>query len=65
MPSGLRILGVMLFEKDRKRWVNFPSKEKIASNGAKKYWPMLEFCSKEARERFQASALPLAEGALL
>jgi hypothetical protein len=64
MPSGLKILGAMLFEKDGKRWVNFPSKEWIDKDGNKKYLPLLEFTSSEVRDRFQAEVLPLAEAAL-
>jgi hypothetical protein len=65
MPSGLKINGVMLFEKNSTRWINFPSKEWIGQEGAKKYLPLLEFTSKEVRERFQREVLPLAEEALL
>jgi len=65
MPSGLKISGMMLFEKDGKRWVNFPSREWVGDDGAKQYSPFLEFASKEARGRFQTAVLPLAEEAIL
>jgi hypothetical protein len=64
LPSGLKIIGAMLFEKDGRRWVNFPSKEWIDKEGAKKYLPLLEFTSPEVRDRFQVQVLPLAEAAL-
>jgi hypothetical protein len=64
MPSGLKIIGAMLFEKDGKRWVNFPSKEWIDKEGNKKYLPLLEFTLREVSDRFQAAVLPLAEAAL-
>jgi hypothetical protein len=65
MPSGLKVNGVMLLEKNGKRWVNFPSKEWTTGSGEKKYSPLIEFASAEARDRFQSAVLPLAEGALL
>jgi hypothetical protein len=65
MPSGLKINGVMLLEKNGKRWVGFPSKEWVTGNGDKKYSPLIEFASTEVRDRFQLAVLPLAEGALL
>jgi len=64
LPSGLTISGVMLFEKDGKRWINFPSKEWIDKDGSRKYLPLLGFTSPEIRDRFQAQVLPLAEDAL-
>ena len=53
MPSGLKINGVMLFEKDGGRWIGFPSKEWTKRDGAKGFSPFIEFASSEARERFQ------------
>jgi hypothetical protein len=64
LSSGMKINGMMLFEKDGRRWVNFPSKEWIDKEGNKKYLPLLEFTSPEVRDRFQAQVLPLAESAL-
>jgi hypothetical protein len=54
----------MLFEKDGRRWVNFPSKEWTNAEGAKQYFPLLEFASKEIKNRFQNQVVPLAEEAL-
>ncbi len=65
MPSGLVVRGAMLFEKDGRRWVNFPSKEWTNADGAKQYFPLLEFASKEIKNRFQNQVVPLAEEALL
>ena len=65
MPSGLIVRGAMLFEKDGRRWVNFPSKEWTKSDGSKGFLPLIEFSSKEVRERFQQQVIPLAEEALL
>lgn len=65
MPSGLIVRGAMLFEKDSKRWVNFPSKEWTKNDGTKGYFPLLEFASREISDKFQALVRPLAEKALL
>ena len=65
MPSGLIVRGAMLFEKDGRRWVGFPSKEWIKEDGTKGYTPFLEFASKEVSERFRRQVVPLAEKALL
>ena len=65
MPSGLIVRGAMLLQKNGGRWINFPSKEWTKSDGAKGYFPLLEFNSKETKERFQSHVLPLAVEALL
>ena len=65
MPSGLIVRGCMLFEKNGKRWVNFPSKEYQKSDGSKGYFPLLEFASREISDKFQTKVLPLAEKELL
>ena len=65
MPSGLIIRGAMLFEKNGRRWVGFPSKEFTKQDGSKGYFPLLEFASREIADKFQAQVLPLVEGALL
>jgi hypothetical protein len=65
MPSGLKINGVMMFEKDGGRWIGFPSKEWTKRDGTRGFSPFIEFASPEARERFQAQVLPLAESSLV
>jgi hypothetical protein len=65
MASGLTVRGAMLHEKNEKRWVAFPSKEWVAKDGSKKYFPLLELASPDIRERFQKAVLPLAEKELL
>ncbi len=64
LPSGLKFNGCMLFEKNGKRWVGFPSKEWVKADGTKSYSPLIEFTSTDVRDRFQAQVLPLAERAL-
>ena len=63
MPSGLIVCGAMLFEKNGKRWVGFPSKEWTKQDGTKGYNPLLEFASREISDKFQAQVLPIAEKA--
>jgi hypothetical protein len=63
MPSGLIVRGAMLFEKDGKRWVNFPSKEYQKHDGTKGYFPLLEFASREISDKFRDKVLPLANEA--
>jgi hypothetical protein len=64
MPSGLIIRGALLFEKDGKRWVGFPSKEWTKQDGTKGYYPLIEFASREISDNFQKAVLPLTESAL-
>jgi hypothetical protein len=64
MPSGLIVRGAMLFEKNGKRWIGFPSKEWVKSDGTKGYMPLLEFADRSISDKFQAQVLPLAERAL-
>lgn len=65
MPSGLIVRGAMLFEKNGKRWVGFPSKEWTKPDGTKGYSLLLEFADRAIADKFQAAVLPLAERALL
>ena len=65
MPSGLIVRGAMLFEKNGKRWVGFPSKESVKSDGTKGYMPLLEFADRSIADKFQVQVLPVAEKALL
>lgn len=65
MPSGLIVRGAMLFEKNGRRWVGFPSKEWTKPDGTKSYSPLLEFSSKEIADKFQTLVLPLAERVLV
>ena len=65
MPSGLIVRGAMLFEKNGKRWVGFPSKEWTKQDGTKGYSPLLEFADRSIADKFQAQVLPVAEKVLL
>jgi hypothetical protein len=63
MPSGLIVRGVMLFEKNDRRWCSFPSKEFSKQDGSKGYSPLLEWASKETGYDWQDEVRPLAEQA--
>jgi len=65
LPSGMIVRGAMLFEKNGKRWVNFPSREYQKPDGSKGYLPLLEFATREISDNFQRQVLPLAERELL
>jgi hypothetical protein len=64
LPSGLKINRCMLFEKNGKRWVGFPSEKFTKRDGTTSYSPILEFSSREVSDKFQKAVLPLAEQAL-
>jgi hypothetical protein len=48
--------GCTVHEKNSSRWIGLPAKQ-YEKDGSKTWAPLVEFASKEARERFQASAL--------
>jgi hypothetical protein len=64
MPSGLIVRGLMLFEKNNKKWCSFPSKEFTKQDGTKGYSPLLEFSSRDISDRFQAAVVPLVKKSL-
>ena len=63
-PSGFVIRGALLLESGGRRWINFPGIPWTKEDGSRSYKPVLEFASREAKERFERQALPLAEQAL-
>jgi hypothetical protein len=64
LPSGLKLNGCQLFSKDGKTWVGLPSREYVKPDGSKSYLPVVEIPDREARDKFNAAVLPLAERAL-
>lgn len=56
LPSGLIVHGITLHEKNDSRWVSMPAREYL-KDGQKTWAPIIEFTSKESRDRFQAAAL--------
>lgn len=65
LPSGMKLNGCTLLEKDGRRWIGLPSKEWVKQDGSKSYVPVVEIPDREARDKFNAAVLPLAERALL
>ena len=61
LPSGLVIHNCMLHEKDGKRWIALPSRQYTKADGSPTYTPLIEFATKDARQRFQAAALRAVE----
>jgi hypothetical protein len=64
LPSGLKLNGCTLLEKDGKRWIGLPSREWQKPDGTKSYMPIVEIPDRDARDKFAAAVLPLAERAL-
>lgn len=65
LPSGMKLNGCTLLEKDGRRWIGLPSKEWTKADGSKGYVPVVEIPDRDARDKFTAVVLPLAERALL
>jgi DNA-binding cell septation regulator SpoVG len=61
LPSGLVIHNCMLHEKDGKRWIALPSRQYKNAEGSPTYTPLIEFATKDARQRFQEAALKAVE----
>jgi len=53
---GLKLLGCTLHEKNGSRWIGLPARE-YQDNGVRKWSPIVETVSKEAREALQKAAL--------
>jgi hypothetical protein len=64
LPSGMKLNGCTLLEKDGKRWVGLPSREWIKPDGSKSYAPIVEIPDRDARQKFNSVVLPLVERAL-
>jgi hypothetical protein len=65
LPSGLVIRGAMLLESHGRRWINCPGIPWTKEDGSKSYKPVIEFASREVKDRFERLVLPLAEEALV
>jgi hypothetical protein len=63
LPSGMKLNGCTLLEKDGKRWVGLPSKEWTKPDGSKSWVPIVEIPDRADRDRFTALVLPEAEKA--
>jgi DNA-binding cell septation regulator SpoVG len=64
LPSGVKLNGCTLLEKDGRRWIGMPSREWTKADGTKSYVPIVEIPDRQARDKFNSAVLPLAERAL-
>jgi hypothetical protein len=62
--SGLKLNSCTLLSKDGKKWIGLPSREWQRPDRTKSYVPIVEIPDRDAREKFNAAVLPLAERAL-
>jgi hypothetical protein len=53
---GLKLLGCTLHEKNGSRWIGLPARE-YQDNGVRRWAPIVDTLSKEAREALQKAAL--------
>jgi hypothetical protein len=65
LPSGLKLNGCMLHEKEGRRWSGLPSREYVKPDGSKSWAPIVEIPDRADRDKFTAGFLPLVERALL
>ena len=56
LPSGLVFHDCALFEKGDRRWINLPQRE-YASQGERKFAPIVAFADRDAEDRFRDCAL--------
>jgi hypothetical protein len=64
LPSGLIIHGCTVHEKNGSRWIGLPAKQ-YTKDGTQTWAPLVEFASKEVREKFQALALAAIDAYLM
>jgi hypothetical protein len=57
LPSGLVIHNCTLHQKNGSRWLGLPARQYVKDDGSTSYTPLIEFATKDARQRFQAAAL--------
>jgi DNA-binding cell septation regulator SpoVG len=57
LPSGLVIHNCTLHQKDGSRWIGLPARQYAKDDGTTSYTPLVEFSTKDARQRFQTAAL--------
>lgn len=56
LPSGLILNDLTLHQKGDSRWVSMPGRQ-FEKNGEKNWAPLIEFSSKESRDKFQIEAI--------
>lgn len=53
---GLEIKDCQLYQKDNRRWINFPSKEFVNGDGEKVFYQIIKFREKEHANAFAEEA---------
>jgi hypothetical protein len=61
VPSGMVLRGCTLHEKEGARWIGLPAQKFLKGGGVTTYMPVVEFTTKEARDRFNSAALRALE----
>ena len=64
LPSGMIIHGCTVHEKNGARWIGLPARQFQKPDGEKSWSPLIEFVSKDSREKFQAAALAAVDSHL-
>ena len=64
LPSGMKLNGCMLHEKDGRKWIALPSREYVKPDGTKTWTPVVEIPDRGDRDKFNEALLPLVERAL-
>jgi hypothetical protein len=57
LPSGMVIHNCTFHRKGAAQWIGLPSRQYAKDDGSMSYAPLIEFATKDARERFKAAAL--------
>jgi len=55
--TGMEIFGCSVFQKEGRRWINFPNREFTDDAGEKKYIPYIRFRNKDLNNLFISAAL--------
>ena len=56
-PSGMILHGCSVHEKGTSRWIGLPAQKFTKDDGTTSYTPVVEFASREARDRFNGAAV--------
>lgn len=57
LPSGMIVHGCSVHERDGERWIGLPAQKFTKADGSAGFTPVIDFTSKEARQKFQEQAL--------
>ena len=57
LPSGLLLHNLTFHRKGGARWIGLPARQYAKEDGTTTYTPLIEFTTKEVRQRFQQAAL--------